>query len=61
MSDGQKDSVCKKLKTLTKKEIDPIYVIDKSLMGGIKIEVDGKTLDGSLKHRLGEIKEVMNS
>ncbi|MBQ5884906.1 MAG: ATP synthase F1 subunit delta [Clostridia bacterium] len=61
LSDEQKDAVCKKLETLTNKRIDPIYIIDESLIGGMKIEVDGKTFDGSIKHRLGEIKDVMNS
>ena len=61
LNDEQKGAVCKKLETLTNKRIDPIYIIDESLIGGMKIEVDGKTFDGSIKHRLGEIKDVMNS
>ena len=61
LSDEQKDAVCKKLEALTNKRIDPIYIIDESLIGGMKIEVDGKTFDGSIKHRLGDIKDVMNS
>lgn len=61
LNDEQKNEICKKLEKLTKKTIDPIYFIDESLIGGIKIEVDGKTFDGSVKHRLGEIKDVMNS
>lgn len=61
LNDGQKAALCKKFETLTNKKIDPIYIIDESLIGGIKIEVDGKTFDGSIKHRLGEIKDVMNS
>lgn len=57
----QKNGVCAKLKKLTGKQIDPVYIIDESLIGGLKIEVDGKTLDGSVRHRLGEMKDVMNS
>lgn len=34
--------------------------IDPSLLGGLVVRVDGKVIDGSLKHRLHEIKEVMN-
>lgn len=33
---------------------------DASLLGGLIVEVDGKVIDGSLRHRLHEIKEVMN-
>ena len=61
LSGEQKDAVCKKLEAITNKRIDPIYIIDESLIGGMKIEVDGKTFDGSIKHRLGDIKDVMNS
>ena len=34
--------------------------VDASLLGGLVVTVDGKVMDGSLKHRLHEIKEVMN-
>ena len=37
------------------------YEIDGQLLGGLVVEADGKTLDGSLRHRLHEIKEVMKS
>lgn len=61
LSDEQKKGVCAKLEKLTGKSIDPVYIIDESLIGGLKIEVDGKTFDGSIKRRLGEMKDVMNS
>ena len=34
--------------------------VDPSLLGGLVVQIDGKVIDGSLKHRLHEIKEVMN-
>ncbi len=33
---------------------------DQSLMGGMVIEMDGKVIDGSLHHRLQEVKDVMS-
>ena len=33
--------------------------VDPSLLGGLVVNVDGKVIDGSLKHKLQEIKEVM--
>lgn len=33
--------------------------IDETLLGGIRVELDGKVLDGSLKNRLQDVKEVM--
>lgn len=61
LDDEQKQSVIIKLEKLTGKSIDPIYTVDESLIGGIKINVAGKTYDGSIKHRLGKMKDVINS
>ena len=35
------------------------YAIDPALLGGLIVEIDGTRMDGSLRHRLQEIKEVM--
>ena len=35
--------------------------VDPSLMGGIRVETEGRVLDGTLKARLQEMKEVMDS
>ena len=35
------------------------YVVDKELLGGLVVEVDGNILDGSLRQRLSEVKEVI--
>ena len=34
--------------------------VDESLLGGLVVTLGGEVLDGSLKHRLKEIREVMN-
>lgn len=36
------------------------FLTDKSILGGIIIDVDGKKLDGSLKRKLNDIKKVMS-
>ena len=36
------------------------YGIDPSLLSGMVVEIDGRVLDGSLRRRLDEAKEVMN-
>ena len=50
-----KESLSKKLGSQIK--IKP--VIDKSVIGGIKIEFDDKVIDGSVKKQLHDIKEVI--
>ena len=37
------------------------YRLDSSLIGGLVVELDGKVMDGSLRHRLSEVKEVMTT
>lgn len=59
LDEEQKKALCRKLETLTGKGIDADYAVDSSLYGGVVIEVEGKTYDGSLKHRLHDVKDVM--
>ena len=35
--------------------------IDPTLIGGVRVEVDGRVIDGSIRNKLDEIKEVMNA
>lgn len=59
LTEEQKQKLLQRLKGITKKEIDPIYIEDTGLIGGIKIELDGRVLDGSLTTRLNNIKGVI--
>lgn len=57
LSSQQRERVVAKLEKVIGKSIKPTYIIDESLIGGLKVEVEGKTFDGSIKHRLLEVKE----
>ena len=35
--------------------------VDPALIGGVRVEVDGRVIDGSIRNKLDEIKEVMNA
>lgn len=59
LSDEQKKAICLKLEKITGKTIDPVYTVDESLIGGIIIEVEGKTFDGSIRNRLKDVKDVI--
>lgn len=61
LDDNQKLAVITKLEKMTGKKIQPVYIIDKSLIGGLKIEIEGKTYDGSVKHRLRNVKDVISN
>lgn len=56
---AQKEKLESKLGEITGKKIDALYIKDSSLIGGIKIELDGKIIDGSLSARLSNIKGVI--
>ena len=60
LSNEQLDMLVGKIRAIVGKEIDPICCIDPALIGGVKVEVDGKIYDGSLLRRLSNVKEVMS-
>lgn len=60
LTEVQKERLKVKLEKMTSKKIQMIFIEDKSLLGGIKIVLDGKVLDGSVKHHLKDIKGVMS-
>ena len=59
LSEDQKAALCAKLSAKLGKQIDASYVVDPSLIGGVKIETQGSTYDGTVKHRLREVKDVI--
>ena len=59
LDEDQKQALCAKLEKISGKIVEPEYTVDPSLIGGIKIEIEGKTYDGSIKHRLYDVKDVM--
>lgn len=61
LTDGEKSRLTERLEKTHSCKINPEYITDPSLIGGITVEIDGKILDGSIRHKLREVKEVMNS
>ena len=60
LTDPEKDKLQTQLEKRLGRTIRLECSVDASLLGGMIVTVDGKVMDGSLKHRLHEIKEVMN-
>lgn len=60
LSQEEKTQLQAKLEKRLGRTIRLECAIDESLLGGLVVQVDGKVIDGSLKHKLQEIKEVMN-
>lgn len=60
LTDDEKQNLKAKLEHVNNGVVNIDYIIDESLLGGLIVEIDGKIMDGSLRHRLREVKEVMN-
>ena len=58
-SEAQKARLEDKLSKMTGKKIDALYIENSALIGGIKIELDDRIIDGSLSARLSNIKGVI--
>lgn len=59
LSDDQKTKLEAKLEKKYKCKVDTQYIIDTTLLGGVIVEADDTVIDGSLRHRIGQIKEVI--
>ena len=61
LSQEQKDRLCAKLSDKLSKSIQLNERIDASLIGGVRIETKSDMLDGSVKSRLDDIKDILSN
>ena len=61
LTDEEKQKLKEKLQNMCKRAVEMEFFVDEALMGGIVAEIDGRVLDGSLRSRLRDIKEVINT
>lgn len=55
-----KAALTEKLKRLTGKDIDLIHRIDKSIIGGIIVQLNYKVIDHSVRHQLSSLRHDLN-
>lgn len=60
LSNEQKSALLERLEAKTGKKVEMVFIEDKSLLGGIKIEIDDVVFDGSASRQLKDIKGVIN-
>ena len=60
LTEDEKARLIASLEAKSGRKIRAQYRVDASLLGGLTVEMDGAVMDGSLKRRLYDIKEVMN-
>lgn len=59
LTDSEKLRLCQKLEKISGHSVVMECIIDSSLMGGVVIETEGRVIDGSLRRRLHEVKDVI--
>lgn len=60
LTDSEKEKLQTKLEKMSGQTVILECTVDESLLGGIIIEMDGKVMDGSVRRRLHEVKEVIS-
>ena len=60
LTEEQKTALINKLCNISGKIVDAVYIEDTSLIGGIKVLLDDKTIDGSIANRLNKAKGVIS-
>ena len=60
LTSAEKERLRKRLEKMSGRTVELECIIDSSILGGLSVEIDGKIIDGSVRHRLNEIKDVMS-
>ena len=60
LTDGEKERLKARLESIYGGQVQMAYTVDPTLLGGLIVEIDGNIMDGSLRRRLRDVKEVMN-
>ena len=61
LSGSEQEKLKERLEKKFQRKITLQCTVDPSLLGGIRAEVEGTVIDGSIKNKLDQIKEVMHS
>lgn len=61
LSDGLRQRLHDKLAAITGKTVDLTMRVDPACIGGIRLELDGTELDGTVRHRLDDMKRVLSN
>ena len=61
LSQGQREALTKKLGTMTGKTILLRNQVNPACLGGVRLDYDGQRLDGTVKNRLDNIRDLLNN
>lgn len=60
LTESQAQKLTEKLQKLTGKTVELENFVDPSVLGGVRLDYDGKRVDGTVKNRLDSIRELLN-
>ena len=60
LTDTLRDKLTKKLEAVTGKQIDLLTKVDERVLGGVRLELDGHQLDGTVRNRLDALRRKLN-
>ena len=61
LSDALRQKLEAKLSTVTGKTIDLSCRVDPGILGGVRLDWDGKQLDGTVRRRLDDIRDILQN
>ncbi len=61
LTEQEKEALQTRLDQLFSRKMILRFTVDPALIGGVRVEAEGRVMDGSLRNRLRQIKEVMDS
>ena len=61
LTDAQKQRLVEKLQKITGKQIELINKLDPTLLGGMRLDYDGKRVDDTVAHRLDAVRNLLRS
>ena len=61
LTDAQSARLCEKLQTITGKKIELTNRVDPGVLGGVRLDYEGKQLDDTVSHRLENIRSMLGT
>lgn len=59
LTEDEKQRLLEKLEKISGHRVEASYETDKSLIGGLVVYMDGRVIDGSIRSRIKDVKEVI--
>ena len=61
LNEGQKDRLTEKLSSITGKKVELNNRVDPAVLGGVRLDYDGKRVDDTVSHRLDAIRNMLKN